>query len=376
MADAVCRVLRDGALEGEHATSLTITDSIDSPFGPTVFDYIFTQLSSFVSSKKSQSRGIVLVAFSRSPSYTVELLKNRGIDVTKSHEWLRILDCYSDPLGWKERLKEHGAIKSLSVEALPNVSVSKDVRNLDELFSLILELGKGLVGEGKTRFSVAIDSVSEMLRHTSLSSVARLLNNLRSHAQVSSVFWLLHSDLHDVKTVAAFEYMSSMVANVKPLTTTTNALRENIDNLSLLEQNYKRGQFHASLKRRNGRVRVMCEEFSVEQSSIKFTTMSAVENAVTQSLVPKVQFNLQLSDKERSDRAKVVLPFEHQETGKSVQIYDGRKSLIDGTHEANGVPVEKLQKHEDSGRGEIIYFRDSDDEMPDSDEDPDDDLDI
>ena len=26
--------------------------------------------------------------------------------------------------------------------------------------------------------------------------------------------------------------------------------------------------------------------------------------------------------------------------------------------------------------GEIIYFRDSDDEMPDSDEDPDDDLDI
>lgn len=57
-----------------------------------------------------------------------------------------------------------------------------------------------------------------------------------------------------MKTVAAFEYMSSMVANVKPLTTT---LRENTDNLSLLEQNYKSSQFHASLKRRNGRVRVM-----------------------------------------------------------------------------------------------------------------------
>lgn len=26
----------------------------------------------------------------------------------------------------------------------------------------------------------------------------------------------------------------------------------------------------------------------------------------------QVQFNLQLSEKERSDRAKVVLPFEHQ----------------------------------------------------------------
>ncbi|XP_071692675.1 elongator complex protein 5 [Rutidosis leptorrhynchoides] len=371
MADAVCRILRDGSLEGEHATSVTIKDSVDSPFGPIVFDYIFTQLSSFISLKKTQSQGIVLVTFSRSPSFTLELLKNRGFDIATSHEWLRVLDCYTDPLGWKERLKEHGAIKPSSTEASTYVSLCKDVRNMDAMFSLILALGKGLVGEGKNRFSVAIDSASEMLRHTSLSSVSRLLSNLRSHAQVSSVFWLLHSDLHDMKAAAALEYISSMVATVKPLTTSTNVLTENNDNISLLEQYYKRGHFHASLKRRNGRVRVMIEEFFVEQSQIKFKTISAVENLVTQSLVPKVQFNLQLSDKERSDRAKVVLPFEHQETGKSVQIYDGRKSLT------NGAPVEYVEKHEDSsGRGEIIYFRDSDDEMPDSDEDPDDDLDI
>ncbi|XP_024974432.1 elongator complex protein 5 isoform X2 [Cynara cardunculus var. scolymus] len=257
MADAICRVLRDGALEGEHATSLTINDSVDSPFGPIVFDYIFTQLSSYISSGKSQSRGVVLVAFSRSPSFIVELLKSRGIDITTTHEWLRILDCYTDPLGWKERLKERGAIKTPSTEASLIVNLCKDVRNLDDLFSLIIALGKGLVGEGKNRFSVAIDSVSEMLRHTSLSSVASLLSNIRSHAQISSVFWLHHCDLHDMKTAAAFEYMSSMVANVKPLSTATNVLRENSENLSLLEQNYKRGQFHASLKRRNGRVRIM-----------------------------------------------------------------------------------------------------------------------
>ncbi|XP_023770943.1 elongator complex protein 5 [Lactuca sativa] len=362
MADAICRVLRDGALEGEHATSLTINDSVDSPFGPIVFDYIFTQLSSFISSEKSQSRGIVLVSFARSPSSTAELLNTRGTDIATSHQWLSVLDCYTDPLGWKEQLKERGAIKTPSTEASLNLNLCKDVRNLDDLFSQILVLGKGLVGEGKTRFSVAIDSVSEMLRHTSLSSVSSLINKLRSHAQVSSIFWLLHSDLHDIKTTSAFEYMSSMVANVKPLSTTTNA-----------EQNYKKGQFHASLKRRNGRVRVMVEEFSNEQSQIKFTSMSAVENAITQSLVPKVQFNMQLSDKERSDRAKVVLPFEHQEMDKSVQIYDGRKSLTEVKHESNG---ENLKKQEEIERGEIIYFRDSDDEMPDSDEDPDDDLDI
>ncbi|KAL4568890.1 hypothetical protein LXL04_024507 [Taraxacum kok-saghyz] len=374
MADAICRVLRDGALEGEHATSLTINDSVDSPFGPIVFDYIFTQLSSFISSGKSQSRGIVLLAFAKSPSSTAELLKTRGTDIATSHEWLSVVDCYTDPLGWKERLKERGAIKTPSTEASLNVRLCKDVRNLEDLFSLILASGKGLIGEGKTRFSVAIDSVSEMLRHTSLSSVARLLNNLRSHEKVSSIFWLLHSDLHDIKTTAAFEYMSSMVANVKPLTTTSNTSRDNSENPSFLEQNYKKGQFHASLKRRNGRVRVMVEEFSSEQSLIKFTSMSSVENAVTQSLVPKVQFNMQLSDKERSDRAKVVLPFEHQETVKSGQIYDGRKSLTEVKQESNGESLEKVV--DDSGRGEIIYFRDSDDEMPDSDEDPDDDLDI
>lgn len=58
--------------------------------------------------------------------------------------------------------------------------------------------------------------------------------------------------------------------------------------------------------------------------------------------------------------------------GKTIEIYDGRKSLNDATPELPQTCDEK----EESNRGEIIYFRDSDDEMPDSDEDPDDDLDI
>lgn len=60
--------------------------------------------------------------------------------------------------------------------------------------------------------------------------------------------------------------------------------------------------------------------------------------------------------------------------GNPIQIYDGRKSLEESNSE--GAPLSKGGKKEDSTLGEIIYFRDSDDEMPDSDEDPDDDLDI
>ncbi|KAA8547794.1 hypothetical protein F0562_004223 [Nyssa sinensis] len=377
MAESICRALRDGALDGEHAPALTIKDSIDSPFGPDVFNHILTQVSANILAGKSQSRGLVLVAFSRSPSFYHNLLKSRGHDVSSSHNWLRVLDCYTDPLGWKDRLIERGSITNLSPETSVTVNLCKDVRNLDNLFSSILELGKGLVGQRKNRFSVAIDSVTEMLRHASISAVASLLSNLRSHDQVSCEFWLLHSDLHEIRATAVLEYMSSMLATIEPMTRPpTNGQIGNSENLSLLDQNSKRGKLHVRFKRRNGRVRLMCEEFCVEQSGIKFTSISSEDGLITQSLVPKVQFNLQLSEKERVDRAKVVLPFEHQGNGKSIQIYDGRRSLDESTTEIKSVSAEKLQTNEDSGKGEIIYYRDSDDEMPDSDEDPDDDLDI
>ena len=63
------------------------------------------------------------------------------------------------------------------------------------------------------------------------------------------------------------------------------------------------------------------------------------------------------------------------ESDKAKQIYDGRRSLME---EQNGysIKTEKSQVTENSSIGEIVYFRDSDDERPDSDEDPDDDLDI
>lgn len=64
-------------------------------------------------------------------------------------------------------------------------------------------------------------------------------------------------------------------------------------------------------------------------------------------------------------------------TGKPIQIYDGRRSFSESKDD-NNTPLMTNEKGNDdgSGKGEIVYFRDSDDEMPDSDEDPDDDLDI
>ncbi|CAJ2652512.1 unnamed protein product [Trifolium pratense] len=361
MAESICRSLRDGALEGELAPTLTIKDSLASPFSFNVFSHILLQLSS----QKSQSHGIVIVALSRSPSFYADFLKNKGVELSSSNKWIHILDCYTDPLGWKDKARKSGNVNVVSDQISLATSSYKSVKDMDKLFLAITDLGRGLVGENKVRFCVAIDSLSKLLRHASLQSVAGLLSNLRSHDQISSIFGLLHSDLHEERATAALEYMSSMVASVEP----DHHSSENC----LSEKNFTQGKFSVRSKRRNGRVRETSEKFKVEAEGISFASISAEDGTTVAGLLPKVQFNLQLSEKEQIDRAKVVLPFEHQGNGKPIQIYDGRRSLEESSGE--GAPISRC-KNEDSALGEIIYFRDSDDEMPDSDEDPDDDLDI
>ncbi|KAJ6735002.1 ELONGATOR COMPLEX PROTEIN 5 [Salix purpurea] len=180
MAASLCRTLRDGSLEGEQSPALTIKDTTASPFGFHVLSHVLSQLSSFILASKSHC--IVIVAFSRSPSFYVDLLKRRGIDVQSYHKCFQILDCYSDLLDWKDQHMTSGNFTDVSYEASLSMNcVCKNVKDLDKLYSLILELGKGLVGQGKKCFSVAIDSINEMLRHTSTSTVAGLLSNLRSH---------------------------------------------------------------------------------------------------------------------------------------------------------------------------------------------------
>ncbi|GAB2238197.1 hypothetical protein Droror1_Dr00016099 [Drosera rotundifolia] len=395
MAEYICRALREGSQEGEQAQALTIKDSIASPFGLHVFDHVLCQLYASILAEKSQfrytttttttttttrnsrpmtrsgegelSRGIVVLAFSRSPSYYLGLLSELG----NQEKMVRIFDCYSDPLGWKRRLAESGVIRCGSEDS-EVVNVYRDVRNLDKLLNEVVELGKGLVGQGKDRFCVAIDSVSEMLRHASLSSVAGLLNSLRNHVQVSSTFWMVHSDLHDMQTISALEYASSIVASVESFTGIRNARNVNPEAISLTEQSALKGRFHVRAKRRNGRVKLILEKFEVKEAGIAFMPVSSDGASAVSALLPKVQFNLQLSEKEQIDRSKVVLPFEHQEKTKAEQIYDGRRSLLQSKNDKGS--NEKPIVAEVSGRGQILYVRDSDDEPTDSDEDRDDDL--
>ncbi|KAH1073202.1 hypothetical protein J1N35_025530 [Gossypium stocksii] len=74
---------------------------------------------------------------------------------------IQILDCYSDPLGWKDQLARNRNFTALSSEALGSSTAIgfREVKHMDKLYNSIIELGKGLVGGGKFWFSIAIDSL-------------------------------------------------------------------------------------------------------------------------------------------------------------------------------------------------------------------------
>lgn len=395
MADSACRTLRDGVLAGEHAPALMISDALHTTAGLSVFNYFLRSLVSNISSGRAQAKGLVVVAFDRSPDFYVKLLACAGLD-TRSHSWFQVLDCYTDPLGWKKEILDdvksdiHGT-SEISKEHLSSAgfTVCRDVGNMENLMSAIIASGKGAIGnQGKGRFSVAIDLVSIMVRHLSLPLVANLINNLRCRDEVSSLVWLVHSDLHEPRIVTALQYMSSMVAVLEPivpLSATSLKLKSDPDKLAALEGNLKKGKLRLRMKRRNGRVREHIEEFTLEQADVKFSAISHGNFALSgSSNLPQVQFSLQLTEKEREDRARVILPFEHQGNGEELKIYDGRKgrsawtaSPLSDSHPVNTDPnINAFIASKEGGKGEIHYVRDSDDEALDSDEDPDDDLDI
>lgn len=92
------------------------------------------------------------------------------------------------------------------------------------------------------------------------------------------MLWLLHEDLHEIKTTAALEYLSSMVASVEPIIQPINGQRFNSEAHPLIEQNFGKGKFHVRFKTRNGRVRLMVLSHCFFQSQTK-------ENVISSSLI-------------------------------------------------------------------------------------------
>lgn len=57
---------------------------------------------------------------------------------------IHILDCYTDPLGWKEKIRKSGNVSDPSNQILLPTSSYKTVKDMDKLFSVITEVGRGI----------------------------------------------------------------------------------------------------------------------------------------------------------------------------------------------------------------------------------------
>lgn len=358
MAEAVARQLRDGVAVGEQAPAVMVRDTLDTRAGPAISDHLLSSLCSNIGAGRAQAKGLVVVALRHAPE---SCTRN-----SKPGHWFQVVDWYTNPLGWNKVVEE----SSERADSAAQCSVCHDITDLKSLLASVLQAGQASVNNQTTvKYAVLIDSVSVLLRYHTLPALTNFLSALRSCEQVSTVLWLVHADLHETRVVASIEYLSTAVIYVEPqvrLPSETKVL------------NLRRGRIRVRTKKRNGRVREQVEEFEVELDGVNFSPVMLVKDMTTpnvsKGITPKVQFNLDLSEREREDRSKVVLPFEHQGNGREAHIYDGRSDTIDSE-------FEKLSMNRGSGPdqdavGEIHYLRDSDDERPDSDEDPDDDLDI
>ncbi|BFI40455.1 elongator complex protein 5 [Marchantia polymorpha subsp. ruderalis] len=373
MADSVRRQLRDGVTEGEQVPVVYLQDSLETTAGVHILKHFLNGLCENVSRGRAQAKGIVTVAMERPFGFFNDVVSSRQKD-SSSADWFQVLDCYSDPLGW-----DNSTEGGVDVTPLKQSACCQDIRNLQALTSLILQRGIASLGhQTSERFAVLFDSISTLLRFHTLPVLMNFLNGLRSHESVSALLFLVHADLHEVRDLSTFEYFASTVIYLTPVSEVHIEGSEN--------NCQDGGSVRIRQKRRNGRVREQVEGFLLGPSLVTFVPVEKLFTPLQsgKSTAPKVQFNLELTEKEREDRANVILPFEHQGNGSEVEIYDGRE----GSKLASRLLVDKSTKPKSSQftnhdvsvdnktYGEIHYLRDSDDELPDSDEDPDDDLDI
>eukprot|EP00850_Spirogloea_muscicola_P010656 SM000063S20046 [mRNA] locus=s63:544998:546946:+ [translate_table: standard] len=295
----------------------------------------------------------------------------------------RVLDCFSDPLGWMDSAAEAEARGDIDGGGGGGAApLACNLQSLDHLGEAILAAGEeAYSGKAGSKFCVALDSLSALLRLHSLADIAAFIEHLRWQRQVCSLLLLLHADLHNASITAGLEYLA----------TATLTLSEN-------------SQIRLRQKRRTGKFREIVEAYQLSSDGgLTFSHLRDMEAPLTRlsaNLSTRMQasFNLGLTEREKVDRQQVVLPYEHQGIGEELRIYDGRKGDRPRRHTAAvqakakdplkvtlpgammGPPAPQSTLASPSADnlqpGLIHYVRDSDDEVYDSDEDPDDDLDI
>jgi hypothetical protein len=259
---------------------------------------------------------------------------------------LRVLDCHADPFGW-----QGGACAVLADGGL------------DVLEAGLLRDGGASGAAGPA--AVVVDGLSALADAHGAAAVAALLARLRRDARVAAVAGRLHANLHAAREVAALCAGASATLEVGPCTDAAAAGAAFAPD----------GAVTANIRRRMGRIKLEAQLFRLAGGGVELCaaaagaalggTAAAAAPPPAAPAAPPMPGGMraELTAAERAARAGVRLPFERAGGGAAAAA-DWRAAL---PADAGGT-APRL--------GHISYVRDSSGSEADSDEDPDDDLDI
>eukprot|EP00878_Enallax_costatus_P015900 GHUV01016668.1.p1 GENE.GHUV01016668.1~~GHUV01016668.1.p1 ORF type:complete len:406 (+),score=104.06 GHUV01016668.1:266-1483(+) len=404
--DACVRCLRDGRLDDLAVVAL-IVDDASTVGGHAMFERVLQDTFSAVNGERAQAQRVHAVAIDVARSE----LQAAGVH--------SVTDCYSDPCGWL----------STSVQAGQQVQWS-DLKALQQLAQADAA-GWSAAAEVSSPGSccVVIAGLSTLLmRHPTIHVIQALLA-LRANPVVSSMLLAVHQDLHPPQVMSALQSLTSTVLQLHPVQglqlqliqqatgkpchgrLTASSKRSKVGRLKVEQQLYRllpdggvevfampenigldaRALVETSLA--NSKLAEMMDAVAVAAGQPGSVGGSQLQTGQQQAegtgavaaaaeagagaggdLAKKLgsSMRLEMSEQERAAKAAVQLPYVHQGAGRSYEIADFRQYLPPA---AGGYGPGVEDAAGSSKLGHILYVRDSEEEH-DSDEDPDNDLDI
>ncbi|KAL0019744.1 hypothetical protein WJX77_011084 [Trebouxia sp. C0004] len=305
----------------------------------------------------------------------------------------RVIDLFSDPFDF---------LRSLSCSGTSQAVAWRTEKGLAKLYQATVRGLSDIDGSAEADsagWCVVIDSLDHLLQHAGVREVLRFLEDLRSHSDISSVCGMIHKDLHTPQVLAALTSECTASMLLQPI----QGLQKDMAAMTKGKHTWApHGLLQLHLKRHTGRVRVESELYSLSQGG-EIETDAAPQEVITAQLLAahnvsrlesqhdkrqeaqerqaqaeeqaglalltkQAGMKLTLTQKEHMARQAVVLPYEHQGAGQAYKTGDFKDYLpqaAGGSGRGSGA----------GSLGHILYVRDSASEH-DSDEDPDDDLDI
>lgn len=411
--DLVLRTLREGRVDPcSPAPLLLFRDSLAVVGGAALLRHAVHELAAAIAGSRAAAGALTIVAMQH-PVWRYQQLCSLSPAAKLPH--LTIIDGFSDPYGWGSLAPgsaEAGTNGGCSVVLLHGVLANP--HGLQQLQQqLLCNSGGDSGGEGDQPWQpqqrqtlFVFDSLSPLLDAFAPTAVAQLLSRLTAQPGTAGVLCGLHADLHLPAVPAVVEQLAAGSL----LLLLASDLERSVCVASCGQE--PQGRVEARLRRRAGRVRVESQLYHIDAGGAAAfleppedvrNPAAAAERAAAAAAAAGPGtlaehlaggMKLSLSKEEQEARQRVQLPFEHQGQGAAYQTGDwldylppeagGRATSRPGSAAGAARPApaaasqlaaqgQLTQQQQQLGR--ILYVRDSGSEL-DSDEDPDDDLDI